>query len=86
MLPEVANQSVVVMLFQRDEDTGWVVTALNFGREPAHETIMLPQVAGKSARMVYSIYGEEAKSIQISEQGGFSLNLGPVQGEVFLVE
>ena len=66
--------------------TGWIITAINFGREPVDEGILFPQVAGKSARMVYSIYGEETKSIQISEQGGFSLNLGPVQGEVFVVE
>ena len=85
-VPEVDKQGVVVMLFERPEDLGWIITALNFGREPVRDTIRLPQLAGKSPQLIFSTHREKAKSIQISDKGGFSLDLGPVQGEVFVVE
>jgi trehalose synthase len=85
-VPEVDSRSVVVMLLKRPEDTGWVITALNFGQEPVNDTIRLPQVAGKSMRLIFSTHREKAKGIQISDDGGFSLALGPIQGEVFVVE
>jgi len=46
----------------------------------------LPQLAGKSPQLIFSTHREKAKSIQISDKGGFSLDLGPIQGEVFVVE
>jgi len=85
-VPEVDKQGVVVMLFERPEDLGWIITALNFGREPVGDTIRLPQLAGKSARLIFSTHREKARSIQISDKGDFSLDLGPIQGEVFVVE
>ncbi len=85
-VPEIDKQGVVVMLFERPEHHGWVITALNFGREPVSETIRLPQLAGKSARMIYSTHREKANIIRISDKGSFSLDLGPIQGEVFVVE
>jgi len=85
-VPEVDKQGVVVMLFERPEDLGWIITALNFGREPVRDTIRLPQLAGKSPQLIFSTHREKAKSIQISDKGGFSLDLGPIQGEVFVVE
>jgi hypothetical protein len=85
-VPEVDKQGVVVMLFERPEDLGWIITALNFGREPVGDTIRLPQLAGKSARLIFSTHREKARSIQVSDKGDFSLDLGPIQGEVFVVE
>ncbi len=85
-VPEVDSRGVVVMLLKRPEDTGWVITALNFGREPVSETIRLPQLAGKTPRLIFSTHREKAESIQIPDEGGFSLELGPIQGEVFVVE
>ena len=85
-MPEVDTQGVVVMLFQRPEHHGWIITALNFGREPVSDTILLTQLAGKSARMIYSTHREKANIIRISDKGSFSLDLGPIQGEVFVVE
>jgi hypothetical protein len=85
-VPEVGTQGVVVMLFERPEHHGWIITALNFSREPVSETIRLTQVAGKSARLIFSTSGDKAKSIPIADNGGFPLELEPVQGEVFVVE
>jgi trehalose synthase len=85
-VPEVGNRGVVVMLFQRPESLDWIITALNFGRESVYETISLPEIAGKSTRLIFSTHREEAKSIHISDKGGFSLNLRPMEGEVFVVE
>jgi hypothetical protein len=85
-VPEVESRGVVVMLLQRPEDLCWIITAVNFGRDSVSETIRLPQLAGKSARLIFSTHREKAKGIQISDEGGFSLALGPIQGEVFVVE
>ena len=85
-VPDVDKQGVVVMLLQRSEDLGWIITALNFGREPAADAIRLPQLAGKSARLIFSTHRENAENIEISVNGEFPLNLEPIQGEVFVVE
>jgi maltose alpha-D-glucosyltransferase/alpha-amylase len=85
-VPEVDSRGVVVMLLQRPEDLCWIMTALNFGREPVGDTIRLPQLAGKSTRLIFSTHREKAERIQISGQGDFSLDLGPIQGEVFVLE
>ncbi|MGB3903824.1 MAG: alpha-amylase family glycosyl hydrolase, partial [Anaerolineae bacterium] len=85
-VPEVDKQGIVVMLLQRPEDLGWIITTLNFGREPVGYTVRLPQLAGKSTRLIFSTHREKAKGIQISDQGDFSLDLGAIQGEVFVVE
>jgi len=85
-VPEVDKQSIVVMLFECPEDFAWVVTALNFGREPVSDTIRLPQLAARSAKQIFSTHSEKAKSIQISDKGDFSLDLAPIQGEVFIAE
>jgi trehalose synthase len=84
-VPEVDSRGVVVMLLQRPEDLRWIITALNFGREPVSETIRLPQLAGKSLRLIFSTHREKAESIRILHSGDFSLALGPMQGEVFVV-
>ena len=85
-VPEVVSHGVLVMLFQRPEGLGWIVTALNFSREPIRDNIRLPQLAGKSAQLIFSTSGEKIKTIQISDMGGLPLELEPIQGEVFVVE
>lgn len=85
-VPEVDKQGIVVMLLQRPGDLGWILTTLNFGREPVGYTVRLPQVAGKSTRLIFSTHREKAKGVQISDQGDLSLDLGAMQGEVFVVE
>jgi len=85
-VPEVVAHGVVVMLFQRPEGLGWIVTALNFGREPIHDNIRLPQLSGKSAQLIYSTHREKTKSVPISEMGGFPLELDSIQCEVYVVE
>ncbi len=85
-VPEVESRGVVVMLLQRPEDLCWIITAVNFGRESASEAILIPQLAGKSTRLIFSTHREKAKSTPISDEGGFSLDLGPMQGEVFVVD
>ena len=85
-VPEVDSRGVVLMLLQRPEDLGWIITALNFGREPAGDVVRLPQLAGKSARLIFSTHREKAKNIQIPDDGDLLLDLGPMQGEVFVVD
>jgi maltose alpha-D-glucosyltransferase/alpha-amylase len=85
-VPEVDSRGVVVMLLQQPEEPGWIITTLNFGRERVADTIRFPQLAGKSARLIFSTHREKAEGVQISDRGDFSLNLGPIQGEAFVVE
>jgi len=84
-VPEVDNQGILVMLFEHPEDRGWSITALNFGREPARGIFELPQLARKSADLIFSTLGKTAKTIHISDEASFSLDLGPIEGEVFAV-
>jgi hypothetical protein len=46
----------------------------------------LPELAGKSARLIFSTHREKAENIEISDNGDFPLNLEPIQGEVFVVD
>jgi hypothetical protein len=85
-VPEVEKPGVVVTLFERPEHQGWIITALNFGREPFSEPIELPQLARRSAQLIYSTHGEKPKSIQISAKGSFPLELEPIQGRMFVVQ
>lgn len=85
-VPEVDKHSVVMMLFERTEHHGWIISALNFGREPVSETIRLPQLARKSAQLVFSTHTKKAKNIRIADNGGFPLDMEPIQGEVFIIE
>jgi trehalose synthase len=85
-VPEVVVESIVVLLFERPEGQGWIITTFNFGQEPAHDIVRLPQMAGRTARLMFSTSGEKVKVIPISHMGGFELDLAPVQGEMFIVE
>ena len=85
-VPEVDMHSVIAMLFERTEHHGWIISAFNFGREPVSETIRLPGLARKSAQLVFSTHGKRVKNIRIADNGGFPLDMEPIQGEVFIIE
>jgi len=85
-VPEIDKEGILVMLFERPEHHGWIITALNFGREPVSDTIRLPQVAWKSARLIFSTHREGANIVRISDKGSFLLDLRPIEAEVFVVE
>ncbi len=79
-VPDVDSRGVVVMLLQRPEDLRWIITAVNFGREPVGYNVRLPQLGGKSTRMIFSTHREKAENIVISDNADFPLDLGPMQG------
>lgn len=83
-VPEVDSEGLVVVLLERP--TGWIVSAVNFGRELAKDVVHFPELSGKTARRIFSTDSDEAGSLQISDAGDLSLALGPIQGEVFVVE
>ncbi len=83
-VPDADSEGLVVVLLERP--TGWIVSAVNFGREPVGDVICLPELSGKTARRIFSTDTEEAASAQIADGGNFSLDLGPIHGEVFVIE
>lgn len=85
-VPETDNHGVLVMLSEHPEDHQSIITALNFGREPARETVQFRELAGKSAKTFYSTRGDETGTIQISEKGDLVFELESAQGVVYMVE
>ena len=85
-VPETQSQGAVVMLLKIPDESGWVLAAVNFARESAQERIRLPELAGRSARLVYSTTGADGVRMDVSEQGEVSVLLGPIQADVFVVE
>ena len=85
-VPETDNHGVLVMFFQHPEDHRGIITALNFGREPVREAVQFPELAGKSAKTLYSTRGDEARTIHISAKGDFELELDSMQGVVYMLE
>ena len=84
--PEVGAQGFVVMLLERPDNLGWIITALNFGRETSRETVRLSELAGKSPRLIFSTHQKTAKNLKLAKKGDFELDLEPLEGEVFAVE
>lgn len=84
--PEVGAEGMVVMLLERPDNVGWIIVALNFGRKSSRETIRLSEVAGKSARLIFSTHRKTAKSLKIAKKGDVELELEPLEGDVFAVE
>ncbi len=84
--PEVDAEGAVVMLLERPDSLGWIVTALNFSREPARWKARFSELAGKSPRLVFSTHQKAATSISVAGRGDFELALEPLEGEVFVVE
>lgn len=85
-VPETQSHGAVFMLLECPEESGWVLAAINFGRESAQERVRLPELAGRSLRLAYSTTGAEGVRMAVSEQGEFSVVLGPLQADVFIVE
>lgn len=85
-VPGVDKQGVVVMLMERPGGLGWAITALNFGREPVRDTIRMPEIAGKITQLVFSTHRGKAKSARISDNGDLSLDLRPMEGQLFTLE
>ena len=83
-VPEVDSDGLVVVLLERP--TGWIVSAVNFSREPVADVICLPELSDKTARRIFSTDSEEPQSVQIEHGGDLSLDIGPIQAEVFVVE
>jgi glycosidase len=83
-VPEVDSDGLVVVLLERP--TGWIVSAVNFSREPVADVICLPELSDKTARRIFSTDSEEPQSVQIEHGGDLSLDIGSIQAEVFVVE
>jgi trehalose synthase len=84
---EPVSKGMFVMLLQRpDELGGWIITALNFATEPARENLHFSEIAGTTARLVYSTEPESSAGVRPGEHGRVSLRLGPRQGKVFVIE
>jgi trehalose synthase len=84
---EPASKGMFVMLLQRpDELGGWIITALNFASEPARENLHFTEIAGTTARLVYSTEPKRIAGVHLGEHGRVSLRLGPRHGQVFVVE
>ena len=85
-VPDVKSKELLVTLIEREENTGWIVTALNFGREPVRGIVRMPELAGRAARLIFSTRREEPSSIPVSADGTISLHLGPLQCDVYATE
>ena len=79
-LPEVKNQGVILMVHRLPDDRGLEVTALNFGRKPAEETLQLDEIKGKSALNLLSKQTEG----RATEAGEFTFNLAALEGKILL--
>ena len=85
-VPETQSHGAVFMLLECPEESGWVLAAVNFGRESAQERVRLPELAGRSLRLAYSTTSADGVRIDVSDQGEVSVVLGPIQADVFVVE
>jgi len=85
-VPETDNAGVLAILFEHAEDSRWSITVLNFGRDRAHGSFELPQLANKSADLIYSTQNETKMTVPISQEGRFPFNLEPLRAEVFNVK
>lgn len=85
-VPEAESEGVLVMLLQRPDDQGWIVTAINFSRDRAREKIRLPaQLAGRTAHQFFSTGPGSAEDVRVSDGGDFVLDLEPRRARVFVV-
>jgi trehalose synthase len=82
----VAKGMFVMLLKRADESGGWIITAVNFGSAPARENLHFPEIAGTTARLVYSTEPKRIAGVHLGEHGRVSLRLGPRHGQVFIVE
>jgi trehalose synthase len=84
---EPDSEGMFVMLLQRPEEMGgWIITALNFASETARENLHFTEIAGTTARLVYSTEPKRIAGVHLGDHGRVSLRLGPRHGQVFVVE
>jgi trehalose synthase len=84
-VPDVSKPGLLVMVFQRTDPPGYILTALNFSRERVRETVVLPQVGGAPAHLVFSTHEDEEKHFTVPQDGSLVLDLGAVAGEVYAI-
>ena len=85
-VPEPEAEGVLVMLLERPDDEGWILTAINFGRDRVREAISLPaQLARRTAHQFFSTATGTAEDVRVSDGGDFVVELGPRQARVFVV-
>jgi trehalose synthase len=85
-VPEPDAEGLLVMLLQRPDDLGWIVTAINFGHDSVREAISLPaQVARRTAHAFFSTATGPADEVRLSDSGEFLVDLGPRQARVFVI-
>jgi trehalose synthase len=83
---EPVSKGMFVMLLHRPDELGWIITALNFASEPAHENLHFPEIAGATARLLFSTEPESIEGVRLGDHGRVSLRLSPRHGQVFIVE
>jgi trehalose synthase len=83
---EPVAKGMLVMLLQRPDELGWIITALNFSAEPAHENLYFPEIAGATTRLLYSTELESLEGVRLGQHGRVSVRLGAMHGQVFVVE
>jgi maltose alpha-D-glucosyltransferase/alpha-amylase len=89
LVPEVDQRGVVVLLLAGPGDESWLLTALNFGREPWQGTVRVPPIAGKSARPIFALEADELTTMrvaQVSAVGDVVLALAPLDGALLAID
>jgi hypothetical protein len=82
---EVRSPGLVVMLFQEAAGPGWLLTALNFGRQLIREAVVLPPPVGRTAQLIFNTSGGDTETIRISDEGSLDLSMEPIEGAVFRI-
>ncbi|MCK4609226.1 MAG: maltose alpha-D-glucosyltransferase [Gammaproteobacteria bacterium] len=85
-IPEVANRGAVIMLHKLPENSGYEITALNFGDEVVVEKIDLSRLTGNdcSNRTVVDLL-QNVKHGSVNAEGIVQIELKPLEGKVLLV-
>jgi trehalose synthase len=76
LIPDVASPGLLVMVHELPDRRGTQITALNFGREPVDEVIVIPHV--RSGPIIDMI--AETVEGDFSESGELRLELAPLEG------
>jgi maltose alpha-D-glucosyltransferase/alpha-amylase len=82
---EPIDDGLLVMLLRRS-DGGWIISALNFAKEPVNEHLYFPEIDQASGRLLYSTEPDTTDGIRLGDHGRVSLRLGPRHGQIFAAE
>ncbi len=80
-VPDVKNEGVVVMIHRLPDKAGIQITAINFGRNPAKETITLDELKGNTVLDLL----EDKTEGKVPASGEFTLTLDALEAKVFLL-